>query len=128
MLEDVVVRDVAGHAGLGQEALFGLGILAAGFGEDLDGHGAADDRVARAVDVRHASAQEFFELVLADSGGKLHCKGLSYQRRQCRPCGNGFAASAGCQECAGFIVHHFHGEVNGLGGDFGMGLFCQIVD
>src|ERR1019366_376890 len=72
--EDVVVGDVAGHARLGQEAGLGFGILAAGFGENLDGHGAADDGIAGAVHVGHPAAQELFELVLADSGGKLHVR------------------------------------------------------
>ena len=77
--EDVVVGDVAGHARFGQKARLGFGILAAGLGEDLDRHGAADHGVARAVDVRHAAAQELLQLVLADARGKLHL-GLGHLR------------------------------------------------
>ncbi len=57
---------------------------AAGFGEDLDGDGAADDGVARAIDVRHAAAEEFLQLVLADARGKLHY-GLATSATQARP-------------------------------------------
>src|ERR1022692_2384502 len=67
--EDVIVRDVAGHTGFGQETLFGFGVFAAGLGEDLERDGAADHGIASAVHMRHASAQEFLQFVFADSGG-----------------------------------------------------------
>ena len=86
--EDVVVGDAAGHARFGQKSLFDLGVLAAGLGQNLDGHGAPDERIESAVDVRHPTAQEFLKLILADSRGKLHCKGLSYQRRELSQRGN----------------------------------------
>jgi hypothetical protein len=71
------VRDITGHAGFGEEALLGFGVLAPGLGKDLEGDGAADHRVARAIDVRHTSAEEFFEFVFADFGWKLHSGILS---------------------------------------------------
>jgi len=75
--QDVIVRDIAGHAGFGQEALLGFGVLATGFGEDLESHGTADHGIASAIHVRHASTEEFLEFVFADSGGKLHSGILS---------------------------------------------------
>ena len=57
---------------------------AAGFGQDLHRHGAADDRIAGAVDVRHAAAQELFQLVLADARGQLH-HGLATSATQPKP-------------------------------------------
>ena len=54
--DDVVVADIAGHPRLLQEARFGFRILAGLLGEDLHRHGAADHRIPRPVDARHAAA------------------------------------------------------------------------
>jgi hypothetical protein len=71
-LDDVLVLDVAGHASFLEKARFGFRVGASLFGEDLDGYGAADDGVARSIDVRHTAAQELFELILSNTGRKLH--------------------------------------------------------
>ena len=54
-LDDVLVLDVAGHARFLQKASLGFGIGAALFGENLNGHGAADDRVSSRD--RHATCR-----------------------------------------------------------------------
>ena len=79
--EDVVVGEAPGHARFGQKSLLDVAVLAAGIGQNLDRHGAPDQRIASPVDVRHPAAQEFLQLVLADSRGKVHWhSSLSYQR------------------------------------------------
>jgi hypothetical protein len=62
----------AGHARFGQKALLDVAVLAAGIGQDFDRRGAPDQRIECPVDMRHATAQEFLQLVLADSRGKVH--------------------------------------------------------
>ena len=69
--DDVVVLDIAGQAGFLQEPRLGVGIGASRIGENLDHHGAAENGVARAVDIRHPAAQTLFELVFSDASGKL---------------------------------------------------------
>src|SRR6185437_14997780 len=83
-VQDVVVRDVAGHARFGEESRLGLRVFASGVGQHLDGDHAPDHRVARLVDVRHAASQKLLELVLADSCRKLH-QGFATSATQPRP-------------------------------------------
>ena len=82
--EDVVVRQVAGHARFGQETRLGLLVLAARVRQNLHRHGASDDGVTGAVDVRHPAAQELLKLVLADSRRQLHY-GLAMSATQPNP-------------------------------------------
>jgi hypothetical protein len=55
-----------------QETGFGFGILAGGVGQYLHHYSAVDHRIAGAIYVRHAAAQEFKQLVFSESCGKLH--------------------------------------------------------
>src|ERR1019366_9859133 len=70
--DDVFVVEVAGGAGLGEEAGLGFLILRGSFGEDLDGHGTAHHRVHGAIDVRHPAAEKFLQFVFADAGWELY--------------------------------------------------------
>jgi len=70
--DDVVVRNVAGHTGFGKKSRLGFRVLTPGLGEDFDGYGASDDRIASPVDVRHAAAKKLFELIFTDSRREFH--------------------------------------------------------
>ncbi len=65
--ENVVVRDVAGHAGFRQEPRFGVGVGATGFRQDLHRYGASNYGIHRAVNRGHSAAQVLIQLVLADA-------------------------------------------------------------
>src|ERR1051326_7004136 len=75
--QDVIVYDVACHAGFGKKPGLGFCILATLVGENLDGHRAANYRVPRPVDVRHAAAQKLLDLVFANSDRQIHLVGYS---------------------------------------------------
>ena len=78
--------DVARQAGFLQETGLGVRVGASRLGEDLDRYGAANDRVARAVNFRHATAQILFEFVFPNARGKLQSQDRSpYERVTHRP-------------------------------------------
>ena len=70
--DDVFVGEIAGRAGFGEEAGFGLLVLAGGVGEDLDRDGTADHGVHGAIHVGHAAAEEFQQFVFADACWELN--------------------------------------------------------
>ncbi len=70
--DDVFVLDIARQLGLLQESGLGFRVLAGVLGKQLQHDRALDDGIARAIDVRHASAQKFKKLVLADGCRNLH--------------------------------------------------------
>jgi hypothetical protein len=69
--DHVVVVDIASQAGFLQETRFHIRIGGSRVREYLDRYRASDDRVAGAVDFRHATAKICFKLVFSYAGGKL---------------------------------------------------------
>jgi hypothetical protein len=85
--QNVFVGDVARGAGLSQEPRLYIRVFAPLVGENLDGHSPADHGVARTIDVRHAAAEVFLQLVFSDVRGKLdsrHCSNKN-SRSGCGP-------------------------------------------